>query len=1126
MPVPTLGFKLKIENQSQFFSDFSSKLGNSISGKMRQSFNVEMGKFKKDLQKDLSFFQIRFDRGILKNQLKWVRDQMTTATAIELQLDKKKAMEGVTALGIEFDRFYEHKSSLDLKSRKLAVENLKVQTKAMIEHFGKMEKEAVKLLTSTDAEERKLGKTLREEVIVQTEQWKDKLHKAEQPIKNIEAGLENIRKTGSMAYDNISKWGTRIGALAVTYFGISAIKSALFDVTKMQDDLMAKSVQGGVAVGNVMGAVQSGAKSAVLPMEELVPFMGELSTRGQEAWKGIAPYTNELAKMKKLGTDIVELNLQNDFLRAAKTGPQATKAFMDVSKSMFAIGNAEIRNKVLTKVVEGSRVMGTKAPQWMEAYGKGTIKAAYALEKLGVRSEAITSYMDKLSELGAFAEDEEGQFIQMFGGEEAWAKVFMGDMSAALPALQNFGTEYSHLFDILGDPSRGAMAQADAMRQLMSIPGVDKQKIEMTQTLLEAGPKEVLKLMEEMKAKGPEAMQEQFTDRIDNAHSAMINLKNEYDILLQKLSTTLLPAFTTMINALKDWMGPVGSPEFESRVLNWSSAIKSAAEAMVSVVNTLGGPTGVMKAFAALWIGKKGFGFASSAAEMMGARGGLGMAGVGGRALTALLPTILPLMIPIIVAAVAAYFLNKTANQAKKAMDESAKTTGTQFESRMNTGKELLGIYKQQYESGKLTKEEYEGKRSETLGLMKDVNLNDESNKGKSWFNNIFSLGGQAAEGELQKGGEEIAKGAATSAQEKVIQPIGFAIGHSYVWDGIQSSIEESFQGKETLKLIASTKQSAFETAKMITETMNEYIKNSGKAGTSSFINTTSTNTTSAGIVDGIVSVGSSAKNWFNDKISNIFDTGKFTGSVVGDFIENLRQSIQSNLNRPYGFGSKSEVGAIDCSGFVSQVQREASRSITNDIKSNVNTMNVSASEQIKQSLAITADQLKPGDIIGVTRAKVPDWAEGRYKNISHVAQVYADEKGTLKVAEAVSGGTKGDQTVEQYVNKLNTQGATAHFARPQHVQEIYNQAGMSSLDSVSEQQIAPIAAASAPAEADREPAFMMADSMTKMLAYLALIARNTGTQIGVQSKMADAQQKANLQALIDRDLEFLKGIS
>lgn len=165
-----------------------------------------------------------------------------------------------------------------------------------------------------------------------------------------------------------------------------------------------------------------------------------------------------------------------------------------------------------------------------------------------------------------------------------------------------------------------------------------------------------------------------------------------------------------------------------------------------------------------------------------------------------------------------------------------------------------------------------------------------------------------------------------------------------------------------------------------------------------------------------------------SDLSQNVVSNEAYVNPTSNKVDNYLADYTQSKVGTTYGFGSKnSSTGSIDCSGWVAEDTLQAMQRINRengniyDMGAMHNIMSQGAAWQIasvaKVSGYISQDQIKSGNLpsgtlIGIQRAQVPGWAQGRPNGISHIVQV-VDQGGKKFVSQ--SAGSVGGVNLTPY---------------------------------------------------------------------------------------------------------------
>lgn len=165
-------------------------------------------------------------------------------------------------------------------------------------------------------------------------------------------------------------------------------------------------------------------------------------------------------------------------------------------------------------------------------------------------------------------------------------------------------------------------------------------------------------------------------------------------------------------------------------------------------------------------------------------------------------------------------------------------------------------------------------------------------------------------------------------------------------------------------------------------------------------------------IAEGFVELVKDAGEFFYSLFSAI-------GKTISSFITSF---TQQNSHVRYGFGSKSlKSGSIDCSGWTHTATIKAMEAVnaqhpgTYDIKRINGILSDGAAMQIQklQAMGATVDASKikdgtapVGTLIGIRRQNPPGWAQGRFKDISHIVMI-TEKDGKKYISESGSGGVK-----------------------------------------------------------------------------------------------------------------------
>ena len=155
--------------------------------------------------------------------------------------------------------------------------------------------------------------------------------------------------------------------------------------------------------------------------------------------------------------------------------------------------------------------------------------------------------------------------------------------------------------------------------------------------------------------------------------------------------------------------------------------------------------------------------------------------------------------------------------------------------------------------------------------------------------------------------------------------------------------------------------------------------------------------------------------------------------------------ATQDAMNRHvrYGFGHKNSYrGSIDCSGWVSEMNRTIFASISDEgAKQRMNKVlsGTSAAGIIQQAVQVTGqelhnadlapDRIREGTMIGIDHGD-KGWDRGRYRGIDHIVQTYRDPRtGEMMVSESTSGKGVTTSRYADWYARQQRQGARMYGA-------------------------------------------------------------------------------------------------
>ena len=768
---------------------------------------------------------------------------------------------------------------------------------------------------------------------------------------------------------------------------------------------------------------------------EIGMMVGDLKM-GSQITSSMASYGHEIveateslfptmAKTAIVGLDISRDQQVTDIIAtfSIKFGKSGVKVWDNLIYRLYDIKGAPLRRKALSILANRAALFGDNSEIWFERVATGVINLTRTLEQVGLRSGAIEKTVEEMSSYNPFTmQNKWAPIIESFGGRQASLDMVVGNYDTGLKAMSEFAKENQRF--LIGGNAMG-------LEWLKHTYGLDQENIETLQALLKGDRESVAELMKPPKEKRKaeeEKLNEFFKERIGTERMEMNQIGLEWKSLFMKIAQEFISPFSIVLRSFFEAVKQIDSKQ------------------LVTVARSI--------ANFSLWVVQS----ATEGAQL-----------------------------------IAQYYVVKSRNETDKQrlltilVDIEEKNARWKEKTELAENEDELSdemamrtsdLMTAKHLDTKITareKKTIKGQFTGTQTASKTVPMAESVTHKKKTIGSRF-MGAQtrphAALITAPITVEQLIPDFDTSVL-KIDSVVSVAGEHvNTIFGGVDAGIAAGFEpvasGRFSKDVAARsgevlTAQKMFFGSSLWNDVARIFVEKSKGLGSSSAISLSSIVArvrmifTPTQIAPIITCFGQNLHSRVDDFIKEAKDfkkssTPSFVRPVVGaaqalwdgvsgsNFVMSLRLAIQRNVGRPYHLGAKERTGAIDCSGFVSQIITESLEMMSSSLPRSIG----GAADLIRMSTEIGAGDLRPGDIIGITRAKPPGWATGRYRNISHIGIVFADERGALMVAHAGSKGTVANQTVQQWLSSqgVGTGGSSASFARPSAAKSIFAETG------------------------------------------------------------------------------------
>ena len=584
MPVPTLGFRLQIENQKEFFGSLEKGLQTSAA-----AFKLVIDK--SDVSSSLNFIETEIKKHSEKILSTNQRSVKSLTKNLEENLSKYKDATGV----------FKEELSKKITAQKTELTSLFSSLQQKSTNLGKRVKEDI---TSAFDSARKSAEAVEESMKASTKSAEEAARKNQEQMDKIEQKMESIK-------NKASGWLSRGMGLLTAYVGFNALKTAVFDMSKRTEKLNELAIQSGTTASRIYGAAHVGAQTAGTDVKELETWMGIFYVRSEKANQAADRFAGQLALMKKAGTDFQQLGLADDFMSLAASSDKGAESLMKISKAVFAIGNQELRNKVLQNVVENTRFLGDKAPELMDQYAASAIGVAGALEKMGVRTQTVSAFLDELKDVSLESESGITKILKTYGGISSVYRVMGGDISATEAPMQKFIGRNKEMFEML--ESKDAAIRGKGLARAGRF-GLTKTDLEIAQAMSKGTSYEEAKKATEIKAATGGGYNDQMRTIATSTESNISRMANILDKAYNEFYHLVAPLLIKALEYINPLLAKYGSGKVMGAVAG-ATIIGGTATAGLG----LRGITSLGKRI--LGLGGKAAAVTSEATEVAGAAG-------------------------------------------------------------------------------------------------------------------------------------------------------------------------------------------------------------------------------------------------------------------------------------------------------------------------------------------------------------------------------------------------------------------------------------------------------------------------------------------------------------------------
>jgi len=249
---------------------------------------------------------------------------------------------------------------------------------------------------------------------------------------------------------------------------ISAIKSALFDTAEYQDKILiaARGYSGELdaakeSTASLDAMTETLSENMYTGKEGMVKFMEASARAGMSMEKLTKGGKDSLIKtfdaLSAFGTDVVDLGVADTLMSWTKRADMTEEGVAKLAGSFGEIHDETIRNKLLTKITNTFKYMGTKGPAAIKRAVAETAKLEKAFRAVGLTGEEIAEVVDTFASVNVFESGNIGQTMLAFGAtEEEITAIMEGRYADAAGAMKRMAAEFG---GALTDPQmRKAMA--------------------------------------------------------------------------------------------------------------------------------------------------------------------------------------------------------------------------------------------------------------------------------------------------------------------------------------------------------------------------------------------------------------------------------------------------------------------------------------------------------------------------------------------------------------------------------------------------------------------------------------------------------------------------------------------
>ena len=583
----TLNIKLEIANRDQFIKGLQAKIQDATSEALTSGFK-EGWKRSADAMQDTLRRQplkITFDERKLQQDATRVADQLREAAKFSVRVDFTEARRGYANFTQEMARFREYSREMDVTARKESLTRLDDMRKEQKKKFADAREAAKALLTSASTDERKKGRDIMSSLSKMEKESTRSLFKLTKQLDEtgeefgeLKEDFMQTRSASEKLWDSVSDKGkgvwdamnsktmSWVKGLAAAYISYAAIRTAIFKLIDLQDQLAEKTAATGVSYTKAWQYVEQ-ASAITLDYGEAIGIVGDLAQYGEEAFEALAPLTEQFAKLKVLGQDLGPLT--EYFAAMGRSyGSDVVPMIKDFTNTLYNIENRVLRDKAMQTLVEQVQMLGTAGPQWLASASRGIVRTTKALEQMGVRTGVISNFMQAISDFNPF--EDQG---------DAWSQSFKMYLSLEEEAKLTIGGESGY--------QMGMTAMRRMLQQnILEFQG-SEQQVKLNMKILEKRHgKDIVEMLvklnrgeegwdQELKQQyvggvDEQKLEKEFDKRNSTTARSLKGLKHMWESILMRLGDAFLPVVKTFSERLQTW---INSPAFDKFVASVESLV-------------------------------------------------------------------------------------------------------------------------------------------------------------------------------------------------------------------------------------------------------------------------------------------------------------------------------------------------------------------------------------------------------------------------------------------------------------------------------------------------------------------------------------------------------------------------